>query len=487
MERLKNFFLRNTSDKQTVTKNAFWLFSSEILSRLFKIILVIYAARTLGASGWGIFSYAVSIGTLLMTFSDLGIGNLITREAAQKKYGYKPFISTAFFIKGIALSLSVLLVIFFSPLISHVPEAKTLFPVIAALLLFDSLRNFGFSINRAFEKMEKETIVMTIVNIIILALGVLLLEINPVPESLAIAYAVGSAAGFIAIFIMIKNEIAGLWSKIDRSLIKSVFRTTFPLILITLFGTIISNTDIYMLGIWKTPGEIGLYASAQRIQQFILIFPSMIATASFPLFSRLAETDREKSRSVLEKILSFTMLIGIPAAIGGAILAGNIVSIALGQEYLGSISSLRIFMIMLFVSFPLVLLSNAVFAYDKQKETASAYIAGVIANILLNFIFIPKYGAGGAALATLISTSVITLIIWEKMKKINYFEILPKLKNIFAASALMVCSVLLLRYLGINAIINAVVSFFIYFGILYIFKESALRDVREIVHQWFDK
>lgn len=481
MEELKNFFLKNTSAKQTVTKNVFWLFSSEIISRFLKIILVIYAARILGAGGWGIFSYAISIGALLMTFSDLGIGNLITREASQKKEGYKPFISAAFFIKGIVLSVSVLLVIFLSPLISHVPEAVMLFPAVAILLFFDSLRNLGFSINRAFEKMEREVIVMIITNVIILALGVFMLAVKPVPKSLAVAYALGSAAGFVAIFIIIKKEVAGLWSPIDWELIKTVFRTTLPLIFITLIGSIMSNVDIYMLGIWKTPGDIGLYAAAQRAQQFILIFPSMIATATFPLFSRLANTDREKSREVLEKTLSFTMLIGIPVAVGGAILSGNIISLAFGQEYIASIPVLRIFMIMLLVSFPLILLSNAIFAYDRQKETAFAYMSGVMANVLLNFILIPRLGAEGAALATLTSTAIITLLIWKKMKEVNYFKILPKLKNILAASAVMACSVVLFRYIGINAIINTVVSSFVYFGMLFLLKEQTVRDIREII------
>ena len=43
------------------------------------------------------------------------------------------------------------------------------------------------------------------------------------------------------------------------------------------------NTDIFMLGIWKDSTEIGLYSSAQRIQQFIIMIPSMFATATFPL------------------------------------------------------------------------------------------------------------------------------------------------------------------------------------------------------------
>ena len=49
MDRLKAFFFKNTSNKQIIAKNAFWLFASEGISRVFKVVLVIYAVRVLGA------------------------------------------------------------------------------------------------------------------------------------------------------------------------------------------------------------------------------------------------------------------------------------------------------------------------------------------------------------------------------------------------------------------------------------------------------
>ena len=36
-----------------------------------------------------------------------------------------------------------------------------------------------------------------------------------------------------------------------------------PFAIVTLIGTIMGNTDIYMLGLWKTPEAIGIYSAAQ--------------------------------------------------------------------------------------------------------------------------------------------------------------------------------------------------------------------------------
>jgi len=480
MERIKNFLFVNTSLKQTVVKNTFWLFLSEMLGRFLKLWLIVYAARTLGTNGWGVFSYAISIGSLLMIFSDIGLSGLITREASQKKEGYMTFITTALVLKITVLVTSILLLIFISPLISHIPEAQELFPIIALILFFDSLKELFFSINRVNEKMEREMVVKTIMSIIILVLGIVLLKIKLAPESIAIAYAVGSITGFLIIALMIKKDIKKLITKVDIAKLKMVVQATWPFAIIPLVGTIMTNTDIYMLGIWRSSVEIGLYASVDRIQQFIIIIPSTIAIAVFPLLSRLVNNDNNKQRTILEKTIAIILTIGLPISLGGIVLANQIVPFIFGSGYSGAVPILRIFMLILLVSFPLILISNTILAYNKQKNLVRAFSFGVIANILLNILFIPKFGATGSAISTLISTIITTYIIWGKLKKITYFEVLPSLKKIISASLFMVILTILLKYIKINLLINIIISATVYLYLLFLLKEPILKEVKTI-------
>jgi len=483
MEKIKKFFFQNAGTKQTATKNTFWLILGEVLVRIFKMLLIVYVARKLGVEGWGIFSYAISIGSILMIFSDIGISGLITREMVQKKEEYSTFISTALFLKIIILLISTVLIVFLSPLISNIKEANILFPIIAIVLFFDSMRDLGFAINRASEKMEMETMVKTVMSIIILVLGIILLKIKLAPESMAIAYAVGSAIGFFAIAIVIRKDIKKFISRINPKIFKLIIKTTLPFTVITLMGSIMGNTDIFMLGIWRDSTEIGLYTSVQRIQQFIIIIPSMIATSVFPIMSRLANNnDKEKFKEILEKTISIIMIIGIPIATGGIILSKQLILLVFGSEYLAATPILCIFMLVLLVSFPLILLSNAVFAYNKQKGIAMAFLFGVITNVLLNLLLIPKFGAMGAIIATFISTTVIVFTIWKKMQKINNFEILSKLKKTIFSTIVMSLSILMLKYFDVNIILNIVISSLVYFSFLIILKETILKEARKIIN-----
>src|SRR3989344_4783241 len=481
MEKLKTFFLRNTNTRQTIIKNTFWLFSSEISGRLLKMGLIIYAARVLGSSGWGVFSYAISVASLLTMFADIGISDLIIREITQKKEGHQTFISTALLLKIIVLVVSTLLVIFISPFISHIPQANPLFFLVALILFFDSMRELGLSINRASEKMERDMVVKVTTNASIFILGVLLLKIKLVPESIALAYAIGSAIGFISIAIIIRKDLKTFLSKIDTRIFKLIIKTTWPFVFITLIGVIMGNIDIYMLGIWKNAGEIGLYASVQRIQQFIMILPSTISVAVFPLMSRLVNVDKNQFRIILEKTLSMILLIGIPISLGGILLSDQLILKVFGEGYVGAIPIFQVFMSMLLISFPLVLLSNAIFAQNKQRSLAPAYSLGILANILFNLLLIPKFGAVGASVATLISTGTITVFIWMKLEIINDFKILGNLKKSFLATLIMTCFVFIFGYFEMSVVLNIFVSAVIYLSALLLLKESILKDLKEIV------
>jgi O-antigen/teichoic acid export membrane protein len=481
MKKLKQFLFVNTTNKQTFVKNTFWLGLSEVSGRLLKMLLIIYAARKLGADGWGTFSYALSVASLLMIFSDIGLGGLITREIIQRKEGYTQFISTAVFLKNIILVISVFLVILISPSISNIVGANILFPFIAIIFFFDALRELGFSINRASEKMEREMIVKTVMGIVILVTGIILLQTYTQPKSIAIAYAIGSAIGFFSIFAMIRKDIKKIIFNVDKKLFKLILQTTWPFAIITLIGSIMGNTDIFMLGIWRDAKEIGLYSSVQRIQQFIIIIPSMIATASFPIMSRLAHESREQFGIILEKTMTFILIIGIPITAGGVLLANKIVPFIFGVEYIGAVPIFQVLMIMLLASFPLVLLSNAIFSFNKQRELVVAYTLGIVANILINLALIPSFGATGSAIATCISTTIVTIYIWKKMKIISQFDVLSKLGKGIVATLIMTISILLLLYIGTNTFVVMAIASIVYFLVLWILRESIFSEALKII------
>lgn len=410
MERLKNFFFKNTSNKQTVVKNTLWLFLGEGVSRLLKIFLIIYAARTLGSGGWGTVAYTLSLGSLLMILSDLGIGGIITRESIQKKE-HSAFLTTALFLKFLITLLSVIAIVLIGPVVTTVANTAMLFPLVAITLFFDAIRDTLLNINTAYEKMERDALVRLLFGGITLIVGILLLRQHPSPSSVLYAYSIGSAVGALIALILVRRELRTIPFTFEITLLKRIGIITLPFITLSIVNTILANGDTYLLGIWSNSESIGFYNASQRIYQLLLMLPAIIGNVFFPLQSRFATTSMNQFSTVLQKATRFLFLGGLPLGLIGILCAKPLITLFYGVTFAPAAPLLVFFLLTFIAASPLVLFSNALIALDKQYMMVRAYVIGVIINITANLLLIPFIGAIGAAISLLISTTSISLFL----------------------------------------------------------------------------
>ena len=155
MRGILDWLFKNQSSGQTIAKNAVWLFSGQMIGRLLRAVVVIYAARVLGAASWGAFSYALGIAAFLTIFSDIGINALITKEASRNPELKDRYLSTALFTKLGLLVFFIAGVIIFFPYLTKIEEASAIMPILIFVFAFDTLRDLGSAVSRALEKMSR--------------------------------------------------------------------------------------------------------------------------------------------------------------------------------------------------------------------------------------------------------------------------------------------------------------------------------------------
>ena len=481
MQKIKSFLFENRTTRQTVVKNTFWLFSGEIIGRLLRTLLIIYAARILGTEGWGIFSYTLSLVAIFMTFADVGLSNLVTREASRDDLEKDKYLSTAFYSKLFLLISSFLIVIVFAPLVSTIATAKQLIPIVALLTFFDSLRDFLLALNRATQKMEREGFIKIITNALIVGFGFYFLIFAPSPKNFALAYFLGSAIGTIWFIFIIFPLFKKLWFGFAKEKIKIIWESAWPIAITGLFGGIMLNVDTVMLGWWRGASDIGLYAAAQRLIQLLYMIPWLLTLTLFPLFSRYASTDRSKFTALMQKSITVIFWVGLPMILGGIALNKEIISIIFGANYIGAALTFAILLVTVLVVFPNNILTIAAYALDAQKIFILPVFLGLSLNVILNLFLIPRYGIEGAAATTIFSQLIIVGLNWFKFKKINSFSVWPLLPKIILASLAMVAATILLRSFGLNTWLNIIISGGFYFIVLYLLKDQTFKEIREII------
>lgn len=399
MKFLKQLLFWNTSEKQIVFKNTFWLTISEVLVRLLRFGLILYAARILGTEGWGLFSYTLSFVGLIMTFSDLGLSTLITREFSTQKTSW---LRTILILKIGLMMISILGTLIIG-ITTQSPAVISILLLVILIIGSDSLRGIGNAIIRAQEKMEREAFVLGIANISIVALSLFFLSLQPNTYSLALGYAVGSIIGTIVAFGFTWKDIATILKSRHPFTPIPVLVTVWPMAVLIISLGLIANIDSVMIGWWLPLSEVGYYATAQRIIQFALIIPSIFIGALFPTLNKIYQENKSHFIAITQKSFTILIIIVIPLIIGGILIAEPLIAFLFGTSYLPAVPVFQILLFGCFGPFLLALYNVLAIITDQQSIIAKNTLGAIVVSVLLNLLLIPLLGIIGAAIGTIVT------------------------------------------------------------------------------------
>jgi O-antigen/teichoic acid export membrane protein len=482
INKIKEFLFQNKTPGQMAAKNTAWLAIGEMVSRLIRAGLIIYAARVLGTEGYGVFSYALSLAALFTVFSDIGLSPLLTREIVKQPEKIKEYFSTSFILKLILLLATVLITLTIAPFFIKIEAARSLIPIIVILIAFDSLRDFGFSLTRAENRMETEAGLKIATNIAITALGVIVLTIRPETRNLAIAYAAGSGIGLVLVIGKLWNQFKNALTYFKKELIKPILTAAWPFAIMGLLGGFMINIDTVILGWFKPSHELGLYAAAYRPVLLLYVIPGFLSISLFPIMSRFVQKNKaEEMKKILQKSLALVLGVALPIALGGLIVAKPFITLLFGSEYSAASLAFQILTFALLFVFPGTIIGNAIFAYDRQRIFIFSTAGGAILNIVLDILLIPPYSIAGSAVATLISQIFINGYNWYQLKKIISFTVLNNLGRFFISTLAMAVVVILLTVLNMPVIITVIIGALVFMGSLIILKEPLLSEVRGLI------
>lgn len=257
----------------------------------------------------------------------------------------------------------------------------------------------------------------------------------------------------------------------------------------TLSQTIFNHTDVTMLGLMIGDYEVGLYSTAFKVMGIIA---SIVQSTAFVLIPRLsyffANNDFEGANLLLRKVLSLNLLLGVPLVVGSEVLAEEIFMIVGGNAYVPSGNILRILMISFL--FSLVggsFLGNAILI-PMKKEGYYNLVCWVtaVANVILNYMLIPIYGAIGASIATGLNGVIIFLLLLLKIdKRIRILNLKQIFYGpVFGSCLLAMCCFFVKIYMTdewICVLLSTSIGVVVYCFALYLFKDELFLETLGIV------
>ena len=452
----------NITAKQTIFKNTFWLGVSTVFNKLLALTLLIYAARVLGAAGYGKFTFALAFVSLLMVFSDFGLSPIITREFAREKEKREELYSiiSLKILLAFGVFILILLTSFFT--ISE-KDIQRIILILAIYLLINGFIGMFYSFFHARQKMEYEAWLEILQMLLIFSLGFFVLFKFPSAENLSYAYFLSSLVALAFVLIFFHFKIFPLKIEWNSFVWKKFLYMSWPLALIGIFGIIYGYTDSVMMGYWKMLAETGWYNAAQKIVTASLIPMGLIGASFYPALSKFSKESKEKFQKAWNYELEIMILLALPLVIGGMFLAPKIISYFYPPEFSPSILAFQILILTAGIIFLYRPFYDAMIVLNQQAKTFWITIAGAVTNVILNLLLIPKYSLYGAAVATVITNLLILLIIIFYAKKFTFIQ-LPNLKIFFTFLTSAIASSFMYLVIKQSLIYNINIFFLVILG-----------------------
>lgn len=471
---------------QKITKNIGSLFISQILNYLLVFIYSIVMIRYLGVTEFGILSFGLALISILGIFTDLGLNTLMTREVARNKSLGKKFLNNVISIK-IILSFTIFFLVFIMVNFLNYPQttADVIYFLILSLI-FTSISSSLYSIFQAYEKLEYQAIGIVLNSLLMLISIFIAVYLRLSVLGFAFIYVVVSFILLIYYLLITSKKFIFPKIEIDWNFSKKQIVLALQFGLIGVFSTIYVWIDSLMLFSLVGDQAVGYYSVAYRLILVLLFIPSVVAMAIFPVMSRLYGESSNSLKTIVEKYFKLMMLIGIPIGIFTTVFAREIINLLFGNEYAPATLALQILIWATVFTFANTTFVQLFQSINRQMLVTKITGIGLLTNIIINLILIPKISFIGASIATLITEGLVAILLiictYHTKYSLKINNTLIYLTKIIISSLIMGIFIYEFKYL--NLLILIAISIIIYLFIISITQVLDKEDknlLREII------
>ncbi len=471
---------------KSIVKNTAVLYIGSMVLRLLSFALLIYMARILGDVILGKYSFALSLAAILGVFISLGFDTLIIRDVARDKNLAPKYIGNIAIIKAILAIIFYGFLVLAIKLMDYPPDTTTAIFILGAYMVLTALANIFRVTFRTYERMEYEVLVHVLSRMVSVSLALTALFLGYGLIEIAYAFLIGGFTDLLLGFFICNWKFVRFKFTIDLNFWKKATRASLPLTFITIAAIIYTRTDIVMLSIMKGDEVVGWYNAAHNLLLSVSPIAGVFATALLPVMTRLFTTSISSLKFVYEKSCSYLLMVSLPLAVGIMLLSTPIVDFFYGSEFVHSVIILRILAWNIVLGFLNAVLFRVLISINRENQIVVAGVICAILNVILNLILIPHFSYIGAAIATVVTLTVLFGLNLYFVSKYLYRLPLHRIaiKPILAAA---VMAIFIYFSSGLNLVTIIIIAVVIYFAVLFIIKGFTKEDrdlIAKIIPKW---
>jgi len=379
----------------SITRSGLQLFGSRAAGVVLGFVAIVVFAREIGVAALGSYFLFQALLTVVSLGTDFGL-----RSATEKRISEgRPtgeVLGTVIALKMALLGLGALVVLVLRDPIASYVGADIAPLVVAAAVLRDAgvlstyvLRGeLRVGASATVEFLRKVTFAVVGVALVLHGFGVR----GPI---------YGVIAGYGAMTVAGAIRVDGRPGRPTVRMGKSLLAYGRYRVVSNVGAIGYSWIDVLVIGAVLSPAAVGAYEVAWKVAGIATMFSDALATAAFPRLSEYSGRDAlERVEKTVSRLITPSLAAVVPAFFGMLVLAREILDVVFGPAYVVAATALVVLMANAVSSGVYQLVARTLRAVDRPDIDARAVVLQLVLNVILNLLFVPRFGIVGAAVAT---------------------------------------------------------------------------------------
>lgn len=393
--------------------NTGWILFERVLHVLLTLVTTSLTLRYLGAGGSGMIDYGASYVTIFTILCKLGLDSILVNEIVKGEQAPGTLVGTTIGLRLLSALASVGVIAAVVALLKPGDTAILLIAVIQSLSLllvaFDTI-DFWF---QSQLQSRYTALAKAIAFFAVCAFRLALIAVSADVYWFAFAGVVDALIIGVLLLVFYRRTATDRL-RFSWKAARYLLPLSAPFILSAVLITVYTQMDTIMLGslaAGDTDVAVGIYNAAAKVCNMWVFVPLAIIDSARPMILSQKGKDEAAYQMRYRRLYAAVMWLGIAAAVGISLLSPWIIRIIAGEAFSASVPVLvvliwaRLFSVM-----------GTTRGIWMVSERLGRYVVifaavGAAVNFALNVLLIPQMGVMGAAVATLITEALVSVVL----------------------------------------------------------------------------
>lgn len=383
-------------------------FGSSLLNLFLGIGASVILARVLGPEGRGAYALAMLLPSLVVTFGNLGIGPATAYYVARNEFCHQEILGNNILLSvgvgGVGVLVGMAVVLFFREIIF--PSIPPSYLLLALTLvpgeIFFSYVNYILLGAQRIKEFNYRQLLQAVLFLGFIALALLVLRAGVVGAILAsfLTWVIID----VLVFGLIKRVTGGVSFKLNLPYMRRAITYGLQAHISNILGFLNYRVDMFLVNWFLGPAAVGLYSVGVGLVEKLWMISQSASTVLFPRVA--AERGEEKTKEFTPLVARTVLWITALGALVLVFLSRWIVLLLYSEAFLPAVDALQALLVGIVTLSAGRVLSNDIAGRGFPGLNIYTGTAAVATNVVLNLLWIPRFGITGAAWASTVSYTV---------------------------------------------------------------------------------